>query len=84
MKVKCQKCSNPAVVHLTEVISDGDGVKRAVEIHLCVSHAVEAGLVAPGSEILPQISGKLAPQETTEIISLSSVAHEESGIRAGP
>ncbi|HUO10699.1 MAG TPA: UvrB/UvrC motif-containing protein [Phycisphaerae bacterium] len=52
--MKCQKCSKPAVIHLTEIITDSAGAKRAVEIHLCLGHAAEAGLVAPGSEILPQ------------------------------
>jgi len=50
--MKCQKCSKPAVVHLTEVVSDSGGVKRAVEIHLCLGHAAEAGLMAPGTEML--------------------------------
>jgi protein arginine kinase activator len=57
--MKCQKCSKPAVVHLTEVVNDAGGVKRAVEIHLCLGHAAEAGLIAPGAEFLtppPQMS----------------------------
>jgi protein arginine kinase activator len=41
------------MVHLTEVVNDAGGVKRAVEIHLCLGHAAEAGLVAPGAELLP-------------------------------
>jgi protein arginine kinase activator len=52
--MKCQKCSKPAVIHLTEIVSDSAGAKRAVEIHLCLGHAEEAGLVVPGSEVLPQ------------------------------
>jgi protein arginine kinase activator len=52
--MKCQKCSKPAVIHLTEIVNDSAGAKRAVEIHLCLGHAEEAGLVVPGSEILPQ------------------------------
>ena len=52
--MKCQKCSKPAVIHLTEIVTDPIGGKRAVEIHLCLGHAAEAGLIAPGSEILPQ------------------------------
>ena len=60
--MKCQKCSKPALVHLTEVVSDSAGAKRAVEIHLCLGHAMEAGLVAPGSEMLPQLaSGSKKP-----------------------
>ena len=53
--MKCQKCAKPAVVHLTEVNADPSGGKRSVEVHLCLAHAVEAGLVAPGSEVLPQM-----------------------------
>ncbi|MCL2649013.1 MAG: UvrB/UvrC motif-containing protein [Phycisphaerales bacterium] len=54
--MKCQKCAKPAIVHLTEVIHEALGVKRAVEMHLCLGHAVEAGLVVPGSELLPQVT----------------------------
>ena len=51
--MKCQKCAKLAVVHLTEVVGDEGGGKRAVEIHLCLGHAAEAGLIAPGSDMLP-------------------------------
>ena len=47
--MKCHKCARPAVVHLTEVMhgeEDGAGAKRAVEMHVCMQHAVELGLVA--------------------------------------
>jgi protein arginine kinase activator len=53
--MKCQKCSKSAVVHLTEIIHDSSGSKRAVEIHLCLNHAADAGLVAPGADILPHL-----------------------------
>ncbi len=53
--MKCQKCSKPAVIHLTEIITDPIGAKRTVEMHLCLGHAAEAGLIAPGSELLPQV-----------------------------
>lgn len=46
--MKCQKCTQPAVVHLTELLSEG-AVKKAVEVHLCYDHAIEAGLIAPGA-----------------------------------
>ncbi|MGN6368464.1 MAG: UvrB/UvrC motif-containing protein [Phycisphaerae bacterium] len=55
--MKCQKCSKPAVIHLTEIVSDSAGAKRAVEIHLCLGHAEEMGLVVPGSEVLPLAGG---------------------------
>ena len=58
--MKCQKCAKPAVVHLTEVIADPSGGKRSVEVHLCLAHAVEAGLVAPGSEVLPPAFASLS------------------------
>ena len=60
--MKCQKCAKSAVIHLTEIVADSMGSKRAVELHLCLGHAAEAGLIAPGSEILPQvISANLKP-----------------------
>ena len=43
--MKCQKCSQPSVVHLTELLTEG-GVKKAVELHLCYDHAIEAGLIS--------------------------------------
>ena len=49
--MKCQKCNRPAAVHLTEVVTDHDGTKRPMEIHLCVAHAVEAGLVAAETDL---------------------------------
>jgi protein arginine kinase activator len=55
--MKCQKCAKPAQVHLTEIVSEaGDllGEKRAVELHLCLHHAIEAGLVIPGTEVPSQ------------------------------
>ena len=51
--MKCQKCSKPAMIHLTEIITDSAGHKRAVEIHLCLGHAQEAGLVAQGPRLGP-------------------------------
>ena len=53
--MKCQKCAKPAVVHLTDVITGHDGTgmgesRKAVEMHLCLQHAVEAGLLTPTSE----------------------------------
>jgi len=44
------------MVHLTEIVHDASGRKRTVELHLCLEHAVEAGLVMPGAEMLPQVT----------------------------
>lgn len=72
--MKCQKCAKPALVHLTEVVTDGDGsgTRRAVEIHLCLAHAVEVGLIAaaPGM-VMPAPSQQdeaeaAAPGETDQ------------------
>jgi protein arginine kinase activator len=79
--MKCQKCSKPAVIHLTEIVSDSTGSKRAVELHLCLHHAAEAGLIAPGSEILPQVlSANLNPAKPEVAQSESS----ESGTAIVP
>ncbi len=60
--MKCQKCAKPAIVHLTEVArKNDDGMsnsRRTLETHLCLNHAVEAGLLAPPSESPPAISIK--------------------------
>jgi protein arginine kinase activator len=50
--MKCQKCGSSAAVHLTEVVTAPDGGKRALEIHLCLAHAVEAGIIAPDAGLL--------------------------------
>ena len=63
--MKCQKCLKPAVVHLTEIVTEKDthGEKKlTVEIHLCLDHAVTAGLLTPLSD---HPSEKLAIQPLT-------------------
>jgi protein arginine kinase activator len=47
LTAKCIKCSRPAVVHLTEVgtVNQDNGVKQIIQIHLCLEHAMEAGLL---------------------------------------
>jgi protein arginine kinase activator len=79
--MKCQKCAKPAVVHLTEVVTDADdGRKRAVEIHLCLHHGVEAGLVVAGPEVqaagVPQAGLKEAatPEPQTAIVPAAAEA----------
>jgi len=62
--MKCQKCNKSAVVHLTELVKDESGASSAVEVHLCLGHAVEMGLIAAGSEVLGGIvlpSGTATP-----------------------
>jgi protein-arginine kinase activator protein McsA len=55
------------VVHLTEILPADDGMgesKRAVEIHLCLAHAVEAGIVVPGPELPPLAEAAVAETPT--------------------
>lgn len=74
--MKCQKCAKPAQVHLTEIVSEpGDllGEKKAVELHLCLQHALEAGLVVPGPDVPPQAitlgaQGEPPQQQVTAIV----------------
>ena len=79
--MKCQKCSKSAVVHLTEVISDSNNTKRAVEIHLCLSHASEAGLVMPGAEVLQQMLPGNPGSKKTD--STSSATSTDTGLPTG-
>jgi protein arginine kinase activator len=79
--MKCNKCAKSAVIHLTEIVADSSGSKRAVELHLCLGHAEEAGLIAPGSELLPQvISANLKPAKPAMALPES----EESGTAIVP
>ena len=59
--MKCQKCNQIAAVHLTEIVTDHDGTKRPMEVHLCLAHAVEAGLVAAETEVTTE-AGAPAPE----------------------
>ena len=43
--MKCWKCTQTAVVHLTDLVLQADGRKRTVETHLCLAHASEAQLL---------------------------------------
>jgi protein arginine kinase activator len=62
LKMKCQKCAKPAEVHLTEIVSgEAPGSKQAMETHLCLGHAIEAGLVIPSSDVPPQVLAVQGP-----------------------
>ena len=47
LSAKCIKCSRPAVVHLTEIggVNLENGAKQIMQVHLCIEHAIEAGLL---------------------------------------
>ena len=45
MDVSCMKCSRPAVVHLTDITAIPGGGREIVQVHLCMKHAVSAGIV---------------------------------------
>lgn len=53
--MKCDLCNRPAVVH--EVTVKG-GMKK--EVHLCETHAQEAGIQLPGQQPLNQILAQFA------------------------
>ena len=48
--MKCDLCNKPAVVHEVTVRS---GIKK--EVHLCETHAREAGIVMPGQQPINQL-----------------------------
>ncbi len=57
----CMKCSRPALIHITDVVSKGPPLK-VVEVHLCLEHAIEAGLMGAPILIGKTSSGKLIKQ----------------------
>ena len=61
--MKCQKCNRPSVVHLTEIVTESDGSKHPMEIHLCVVHAVQAGLVAAEAPVPDPSATNMPPTE---------------------
>jgi protein arginine kinase activator len=71
--MKCQKCAKPAVVHLTEIITEQSafGEKKAtVEIHLCLDHAVAAGLLTP-------LAGA-----TSQVVSIQTLSAKKGAVDA--
>jgi protein-arginine kinase activator protein McsA len=46
--MNCQKCGKLAVVHLTDLVSSAGGPKKLLEVHLCIEHAREAGMLVTG------------------------------------
>lgn len=67
--MKCEKCNRTAVVHLTELVTQADGTKQAIEIHLCMTHAVEAGALATGDILSNKVVTNVPenpPEETAD------------------
>ncbi len=58
---ECMKCSRPALIHITDVVAKGPPLK-VVEVHLCLEHAIEAGLMGAPILIGKTSSGKLIKQ----------------------
>jgi protein arginine kinase activator len=81
--MKCQKCSKAAVVHLTEVVGDSSKTKRAVEMHLCLAHASEAGLVIPGAEVLPQMQPGIPGTKKADAGKSAAAAGADTGLPTG-
>lgn len=84
--MKCEKCNRTAVVHLTELMTLPDGSKQAIEVHLCMTHAVEAGALASG-EILsnkvaaskPDVSPK-TEKEKSPPTAITPVESQQTGM----
>jgi len=60
--VKCQSCSSPATVHLTDIV---DGQKK--ELHLCQSCAEKQQLLTPQELNLPAILQTLIGQHVGQL-----------------
>lgn len=58
---ECMKCSRPALIHITDVVTKGPPLK-VVEVHLCLEHAIEAGLMGAPILVGKTSSGKLIKQ----------------------
>ena len=57
--MKCDRCNKPAVVHQVIIKK---GAHR--EIHLCASHAAEAGVPNPGQQPINQLMTKIGKTST--------------------
>ena len=84
--MKCQSCSNPATVHLTDIV---DGQKK--ELHLCQACAEQQQLIKQQELNLPAILqtliGQHIGQQTDELARLTcpGVRHKVYGVsRGGP
>ena len=69
MDVSCMKCARPAVVHLTDVTTLPGGLREVSQIHLCMKHAADAGLVGamPAEPVDARPSAEPADLDQLEI-----------------
>ncbi len=57
---ECMKCSRPSLIHISEVADRGPP-RKIIEIHLCLEHAIEAGLMGA-----PVLIGKTPTGKSSE------------------
>jgi protein arginine kinase activator len=64
--MQCQRCDSQATVHLTEVVKQPDGARGLREIHLCLPHAIEHGVVSTGMSHIaePEMESETAAADT--------------------
>ena len=75
--MNCQKCGKHASVHLTELITDKGGQKQAMEIHLCLAHAEDLGIISPAVAAEGPVSLHEVFQPSKPLKSLAIVSKEE-------
>ena len=82
LSTKCIKCSRPAVVHLTEIGSANleNGSKQVMQVHLCIEHAVEAGLLNLSAGVGLFKPSESASQSETETDLPASTGEEGQAI----
>lgn len=65
---KCDLCNKPAVVHEVTV---RNGIKK--EVHLCESHARDAGIVMPGQQPINQLLTQFVISQTSKTAAKTAV-----------
>jgi protein arginine kinase activator len=80
--MNCQKCGKHAIVHLTEMVSDQNGQKQTIEIHLCLAHASEMGIITPTADTTKPLSLHQVydPQHTLKPLAIVPKEEHEMGL----
>ncbi len=78
---ECMKCSRPALIHITEVASKGPPAK-IIEIHLCLEHAIEAGLMGAPVLLGKTSSGKLSGKKPPLHPELAKIQQLDAAVAA--
>ncbi len=83
--MKCSRCDRPALIHVTEInYSDDGGSKEVRDVHLCLFHAVDAGLVAGLPKgVISELASEDDPLSLAQLTAATTLAAGSKKKRSG-